>query len=323
MRHLLSAADLSLAEITEILDLAEEMSTVQNRPVKKLPALRGRTVVNLFFEDSTRTRSSFEIAGKWLSADVINVSAKGSSVSKGESLRDTVLTVAAMGVDALVIRHHASGAPWQASQWIDAHVLNAGDGTHEHPTQALLDAFTLRRHFRRTDPTMIDFSGKTIAIVGDLTHSRVARSNVLLLQTLGAEVVLVAPPTLMPAGVGSWPATATSDFDDVLGACDAVMMLRVQRERMSGGYFPSAREYTVGYGLTRDRLNLLRPGTAICHPGPMNRGLEISADAADAADSLILDQVAAGVSVRMSVLYQILGGADDPASSPVREAALR
>jgi aspartate carbamoyltransferase catalytic subunit len=291
--------------------------------VKKLPALRGRTVVNLFFEDSTRTRSSFEIAGKWLSADVINVSAKGSSVSKGESLRDTVLTVAAMGVDALVIRHHASGAPWQASQWIDAHVLNAGDGTHEHPTQALLDAFTLRRHFRRTDPTMIDFSGKTIAIVGDLTHSRVARSNVLLLQTLGAEVVLVAPPTLMPAGVGSWPATATSDFDDVLGACDAVMMLRVQRERMSGGYFPSAREYTVGYGLTRDRLNLLRPGTAICHPGPMNRGLEISADAADAADSLILDQVAAGVSVRMSVLYQILGGADDPASSPVREAALR
>jgi aspartate carbamoyltransferase catalytic subunit len=323
MRHLLSAADLSLPEITEILDLAEEMSTVQNRPVKKLPALRGRTVVNLFFEDSTRTRSSFEIAGKWLSADVINVSAKGSSVSKGESLRDTVLTVAAMGVDALVIRHHASGAPWQASQWIDAHVLNAGDGTHEHPTQALLDAFTLRRHFRRTNPTMIDFSGKTIAIVGDLTHSRVARSNVLLLQTLGAEVVLVAPPTLMPAGVGSWPATATSDFDDVLGACDAVMMLRVQRERMSGGYFPSAREYTVGYGLTRDRLNLLRPGTAICHPGPMNRGLEISADAADAADSLILDQVAAGVSVRMSVLYQILGGADDPASSPVREAALR
>ena len=323
MRHLLSAADLSLPEITEILDLAEEMSTVQNRPVKKLPALRGRTVVNLFFEDSTRTRSSFEIAGKWLSADVINVSAKGSSVSKGESLRDTVLTVAAMGVDALVIRHHASGAPWQASQWIDAHVLNAGDGTHEHPTQALLDAFTLRRHFRRTDPTMIDFSGKTIAIVGDLTHSRVARSNVLLLQTLGAEVVLVAPPTLMPAGVGSWPATATSDFDDVLGACDAVMMLRVQRERMSGGYFPSAREYTVGYGLTRDRLNLLRPGTAICHPGPMNRGLEISADAADAADSLILDQVAAGVSVRMSVLYQILGGADDPASSPVREATLR
>ncbi|CAA9372701.1 MAG: Aspartate carbamoyltransferase [uncultured Propionibacteriaceae bacterium] len=330
MRHLLSAADLSLSEITEILDLAEEMSTVQDRPVKKLPALRGRTVVNLFFEDSTRTRSSFEIAGKWLSADVINVSAKGSSMSKGESLRDTVLTVAAMGVDALVIRHHASGAPWQASHWIDAHVLNAGDGTHEHPTQALLDAFTLRRHFRSADPSSAerngqasDFTGKTIAIVGDLTHSRVARSNVLLLQTLGAEVVLVAPPTLMPSGVDSWPAANTTDFDEVLGACDAVMMLRVQRERMSGGYFPSAREYTIGYGLTRARLGALRPGAAICHPGPMNRGLEISADAADAANSLILDQVAAGVSIRMSVLYQILGGAEESVASPVREAAVR
>ncbi|MET1006952.1 MAG: aspartate carbamoyltransferase, partial [Propionibacteriaceae bacterium] len=198
MRHLLSAADLDLGEITGILDLAEEMSLVQDRPVKKLPALRGRTVVNLFFEDSTRTRSSFELAGKWLSADVINVSAKGSSVSKGESLRDTVLTVAAMGVDALVIRHHASGAPWQASRWfaqlgIDAHVLNAGDGTHEHPTQALLDAFTLRRHFRSTEPDRSTFEGKTIAVVGDLTHSRVARSNVLLLRTLGARVILVAP----------------------------------------------------------------------------------------------------------------------------------
>ncbi|HET9872899.1 MAG TPA: aspartate carbamoyltransferase catalytic subunit [Propionibacteriaceae bacterium] len=323
MRHLLSAADLDLAQITEILDLAEEMSSVQNRPVKKLPALRGRTVVNLFFEDSTRTRSSFEIAGKWLSADVINVSAKGSSVSKGESLRDTVLTVAAMGVDALVIRHHASGAPWQAAQWIDAHVLNAGDGTHEHPTQALLDAFTLRRHFRSTGAATTDFSGRTIAIVGDLTHSRVARSNVLLLQTLGAKVVLVAPPTLMPSGVESWPAATSTDFDEVLDSCDAVMMLRVQRERMSGGYFPSAREYTIGYGLTRSRLNRLRPGTAICHPGPMNRGLEISADAADAADSLILNQVAAGVSVRMSVLYQILGGADETALASVREAVLR
>jgi aspartate carbamoyltransferase catalytic subunit len=279
--------------------------------VKKLPALRGRTVVNLFFEDSTRTRSSFELAGKWLSADVINVSAKGSSVSKGESLRDTVLTVAAMGVDALVIRHHASGAPWQASQWIDAHVVNAGDGTHEHPTQALLDAYTLRRHFRATEPGLDTFAGKTVALVGDLTHSRVARSNVLLLQTLGASVVLVAPPTLMPAGVGSWPAATSSSLDDVLPEVDAVMMLRVQRERMSGGYFPTPREYTVGYGLTRPRLGLLKPGAAICHPGPMNRGLEISADAADAANSLILNQVAAGVAVRMSVLYQLLGGEDD------------
>ncbi len=311
MRHLLSAADLSAAEVARILDLSEEMAEVAGRPVKKLPALRGRTVVNLFFEDSTRTRSSFEIAGKWLSADVINISAKGSSVSKGESLRDTVLTVAAMGVDALVIRHHASGAPWQAAAWVDAHILNAGDGTHEHPTQALLDAFTLRRHFRLTEPERTDFSGLTIAIVGDITHSRVARSNVLLLRTLGAEVVLVAPPTLLPAGVDTWPVTVSSDLDEVLPTADAVMMLRVQRERMSGGYFPTAREYTVGYGLTRLRLCSLKPHTAICHPGPMNRGLEISADAADAANSLILDQVAAGVAVRMSVLYELLGGADE------------
>ncbi|MCW2810380.1 MAG: pyrB [Friedmanniella sp.] len=311
MRHLLSAGDLSLAETTGILDLAEQMSLVQARPVKKLPALRGRTVVNLFFEDSTRTRSSFEIAGKWLSADVINISAKGSSVSKGESLRDTVLTVAAMGVDALVIRHHASGAPWQVTQWIDAQVLNAGDGTHEHPTQALLDAFTLRRHFRRTAPGQIDFAGRTVAVVGDVTHSRVARSNVLLLQTLGARVVLVAPPTLMPSGVDSWPVETSHDLDAVLPEVDAVMMLRVQRERMSGGYFPTPREYTVGYGLTRTRLGLLRPDAAICHPGPMNRGLEISADAADSGRSRILDQVAAGVSVRMAVLYQLLGGEDD------------
>jgi aspartate carbamoyltransferase catalytic subunit len=311
MRHLLSAADLDLGQVGTIMDLAEEMSLVQGRPVKKLPALRGRTVVNLFFEDSTRTRSSFEIAGKWLSADVINVSAKGSSVSKGESLRDTVLTVAAMGVDALVIRHYASGAPWQASQWIDAHVLNAGDGTHEHPTQALLDAFTLRRHFRERDPDLQTFAGKRIAIVGDLTHSRVARSNVLLLNTLGAQVVLVGPPTLLPAGVETWPAAVCTDLDDVLPSVDAVMMLRVQRERMSGGYFPTPREYTIGYGLTTARLAMLRRDAAICHPGPMNRGLEISAEAADAANSLVLDQVAAGVAIRMSILYELLGGADD------------
>ncbi len=310
MRHLLSAADLDRTQITEIFDLAEEMSLVQGRPVKKLPALRGRTVVNLFFEDSTRTRSSFEIAGKWLSADVINISAKGSSVSKGESLRDTVLTVAAMGVDALVIRHHASGAPWQASRWIDAHVLNAGDGTHEHPTQALLDAFTIRRHLRRSAPDLVSFDGQTVAIVGDITHSRVARSNVLLLTTLGAQVILVAPPTLLPPGIDSWPVRVCTDLDEVLPHADIVMMLRVQRERMSGGYFPTPREYTMSYGLTRPRLKAMRPGAAICHPGPMNRGLEISADAADAANSLILDQVAAGVSVRMSVLYELLGGAE-------------
>jgi len=319
MQHLLSAADLDLASATEIFDVAEEMSLLQGRPVKKLPALRGRTVVNLFFEDSTRTRSSFEIAGKWLSADVINVSAKGSSLSKGESLRDTVLTVAAMGVDALVIRHHASGAPRQVTQWIDAHVLNAGDGTHEHPTQALLDAFTLRRHFRQTAPTLRDFEGKTIAIVGDITHSRVARSNVLLLNTLGADVIMVAPPTLWPSGVDSWPARFCTDLDEVLPLVDAVMMLRVQRERMSGGYFPTPREYTIGYGLTSQRLEMLKVGAAICHPGPMNRGLEISAEAADAANSLILEQVAAGVAVRMSVLYSLLGGADDTPPPTARE----
>jgi aspartate carbamoyltransferase catalytic subunit len=315
MHHLLSAADLDQAQIGQILDLAEEMALVQSRPVKKLPALRGRTVVNLFFEDSTRTRSSFELAGKWLSADVINISAKGSSVSKGESLRDTVLTVASMGVDALVIRHHASGAPWQASQWfaelgIDARVVNAGDGTHEHPTQALLDAFAMRRHFRSLAGEGIGFVGRTVAIVGDITHSRVARSNVILLTTLGAQVVVVAPPTLLPSGVDSWPVRVSSELDQVLPEVDVVMMLRVQRERMAGAYFPTPREYTIGYGLTRDRLCALRPGAAICHPGPMNRGLEISADAADAASSLILDQVSAGVAVRMSVLYQLLGGAE-------------
>ena len=316
MRHLLSAADLDAAEIGDLLDLGEEMALVQGRPVKKLPALRGRTVVNLFFEDSTRTRSSFELAGKWLSADVINISAKGSSVSKGESLRDTVLTVASMGVDAMVIRHMASGAPLQATRWfaelgLGVHVVNAGDGTHEHPTQALLDAFTLRRHFRAQEPGREAFAGRRVAVVGDITHSRVARSNVALLHTLGAEVVLVAPPTLLPSGVDTWPVEVRTDLDAVLGEVDAVMMLRVQRERMSGGYFPTPREYTVGYGLTGARLDLLRPGAAICHPGPMNRGLEISADAADSAGSLILDQVAAGVAVRMSVLYQLLGGADE------------
>ena len=304
-RHLLSIEDLSVDDVQTLFTTAAEMHDVQRRSVKKLPALRGRTVVNLFFEDSTRTRSSFEIAGKWLSADVINVSAKGSSVSKGESLRDTVLTVAAMGVDGLVIRHGASGAARQVSQWTEAVVVNAGDGTHEHPTQALLDAYTLQRR-------MGTLEDKHVAIVGDLTHSRVFRSNVLLLAKLGARVTVVAPPTLMPAGVTAWAKDAgfaTSwDLDEVLPEADAVMMLRVQRERMSGGYFPSAREYTVGYGLTRERLGLLGPDVPICHPGPMNRGLEIAPEAADAASSLVLDQVSAGVAIRMSVLYHLLAG---------------
>jgi aspartate carbamoyltransferase catalytic subunit len=243
-------------------------------------------------------------------------------VSKGESLVDTLNTLAAMRPDAIVMRHAASGAPHFLARHLPTPIINAGDGTHEHPTQALLDAFTLRRHFRATEPDLDTFAGKAIALVGDLTHSRVARSNVLLLQTLGARVILVAPPTLLPSGVESWPAETTTAFNDVLAEADAVMMLRVQRERMSGGYFPTAREYTVGYGLTRPRLCLMKPGAAICHPGPMNRGLEISADAADAANSLSLSQVAAGVAVRMSVLYQLLGGEDD-AHPPRLEGAAR
>jgi len=304
-RHLLSMSDLDRQDILTVLDTAGSMHDVQRREVKKLPTLRGRTVVNLFFEDSTRTRSSFEIAGKWLSADVINISAKGSSTSKGESLRDTVRTVAAMGVDGFVIRHQASGAAHQVSQWVDAVVINAGDGLHEHPTQALLDAYTMRARLG-------DLQGSHVALVGDLTHSRVLRSNLICLKTLGARVTVVAPPTLMPPGIATWAASegfdTSYDLDSVLPEVDAVMMLRVQRERMSGGFFPTAREYTVGYGLTRERLGLLQKHTVICHPGPMNRGLEIAADAADAAQSLILDQVSAGVAVRMSVLYHLFAG---------------
>jgi aspartate carbamoyltransferase catalytic subunit len=307
-RHLLSAGDLSITEVLTILDSAEQMYAIQSRQVKKLPTLRGRTVVNLFFEDSTRTRSSFELAGKWLSADVINISAKGSSVSKGESLRDTALTVAAMGVDALVVRHATSGAVHRITEWVDCHVINAGDGTHEHPTQALLDAFALRRRIG-------DLAGRHVVIVGDLTHSRVARSNVLLLATLGARVTLVAPPTLMPAGVASWGCATSWDLDAALrgavaGPVDAVMMLRVQRERMSGGYFPTEREYAIGYGLSPRRLDLLGEHAPVLHPGPMNRGLEISSAAADSERSIVLDQVKAGVAVRMSVLYHLLAGAD-------------
>jgi aspartate carbamoyltransferase catalytic subunit len=309
VRHLLSAADLDRDEALAVLDTAARMHAIQTREVKKLPPLRGRTIVNLFFEDSTRTRSSFEIAGKWLSADVINVSAKGSSVSKGESLRDTALTVAAMGVDALVVRHHASGAVHRLASWVDCHVVNAGDGTHEHPTQALLDAYTLRGRLGELD-------GRHVAIVGDITHSRVARSNVLLLATLGARVTLVAPPTLMPSGVASWPCATSWDLDATLsgkehGDVDAVMMLRVQRERMSGGYFPTEREYAIGYGLSPARLDLLGDDVPVLHPGPMNRGLEISSAAADSARSVILDQVQAGVAVRMAVLYRLLSGAEE------------
>jgi aspartate carbamoyltransferase catalytic subunit len=313
-RHLLSSADLSRDDVETILATAESMHDVQKRDVKKIPTLRGRTIINLFFEDSTRTRSSFEIAGKWMSADTINITGKGSSTSKGESLRDTVRTIDAMSVDALVIRHHASGACQQVAQWVDASVINAGDGTHEHPTQALLDAYALRKRIG-------DLDGRHVAIVGDLTHSRVFRSNVITLGRLGAHVTVVAPPTLMPSGIGDWSKTdgfaASWDLDEVLegggthGPVDAVMMLRVQRERMSGGYFPTAREYTVTYGLTRDRMRRLtaaNPDVAILHPGPMNRGLEIAADVADSPNAVVLDQVSAGVAVRMAVLYHLLSG---------------
>ena len=318
MRHLLSAADLDLATATAVLDLAEEMQQVQSRPVKKLPALRGRTIVNIFFEDSTRTRISFEAAAKRLSADVINFSAKGSSVSKGESLKDTAQTLNAMGIDAVVIRHQASGAPHRLAEtdWIDVPVINAGDGTHQHPTQALLDAFTMRRHLTGAmdgspAATGADLAGRTVAIVGDILHSRVMRSNVDLLHTLGAEVVVVGPPTLIPVGAESWKARISYDLDRVIAEDrpDAVMMLRVQRERMSGaggGYFPSPQEYTRAYGLDAARLAALPDHAIVMHPGPMNRGLEISAAAADSPRSTILAQVANGVYVRMAVLYLLL-----------------
>ncbi|MHA6511297.1 aspartate carbamoyltransferase catalytic subunit [Tessaracoccus sp. Z1128] len=306
MKHLLSIADLSVEEITSILELAEEMHDVQSRPIKKLPALRGRTVVNLFFEDSTRTRSSFELAAKWLSADAINVSAKGSSVSKGESMRDTLLTLDAMGVDAIIMRHAGSGAVRQAAGWVRASMINAGDGMHEHPTQALLDAHAMRRHL--AGHGLGELAGKRVAITGDLLHSRVVRSNVLLMAKLGASVVLVAPPTLLPPGVETWGVDVSHELDPVLAEADVVMMLRVQRERMSGGFFPSEREYIDGYGLTPRRLAMLKDTACIAHPGPMNRGLEISSAAADSARSIILDQVSSGVAVRMSVLYHLLAG---------------
>ena len=307
MRHLLSIADLSKIEAISILDTANELARVSDGAVKKLPTLRGRTIVNLFAEDSTRTRISFEAAAKRLSADVINFSAKGSSVSKGESLKDTAMTLQAMGADAVVIRHSASGAAQRLadSQWMSGSVVNAGDGTHEHPSQALLDAFTIRKHLGlgKSDP-----EGLSVAIVGDVLHSRVARSNVLLLAKLGAKVTLVAPPTLLPVGVESWPASVSYDFDSVIPFVDVVMMLRVQQERMTEMYFPNAREYSRYFGLNSDRMKSMKPGAIVMHPGPMNRGLEISAEVADSSRSVITEQVTNGVSVRMAILYVLLTG---------------
>ncbi|PFG33109.1 aspartate carbamoyltransferase catalytic subunit [Sanguibacter antarcticus] len=326
MKHLLTTRGLSRADAIRILDTAGQMAATQSREIKKLPTLRGRTVVNLFFEDSTRTRISFETAAKRLSADVINFSAKGSSVSKGESLKDTALTLQAMGADAVVIRHQASGAPHTLAHagWVEAAVINAGDGMHQHPTQALLDAYTMRRHLMpRVGRGVgvpgvgagagLDLAGVRVAIVGDVLHSRVARSNVQLLHTLGAQVTLVAPPTLVPVGVEAWPCEVSYHLDEVLVDLqpDAVMMLRVQRERMSsagGGFFPSPLEYTRNYGLDAVRLGLLPEHAIVMHPGPMNRGLEISAEAADSPRAVIVEQVANGVAVRMAVLYLLLAG---------------
>ena len=301
MKHLLSVGDLSRDEALLILDTAAELAQVGDRSVKKFPTLRGRTVVNLFYEDSTRTRTSFELAAKRLSADVINFSAKGSSVSKGESLKDTALTLQAMGADGVVIRHSASGAAHRLANWVDGSVLNAGDGTHEHPTQALLDAFTMRDRLGTLE-------GLRVAIVGDILHSRVARSNVLLLTTLGAHVTLVAPPTLLPVSVATWSCEVSYDLDEVLSGSDVVMMLRVQAERMRDSFFPSVREYSRHYGLDGERLARMPENALVMHPGPMVRGMEVSAEVADSPRCTVTEQVANGVSLRMAVLYLLLGG---------------
>jgi aspartate carbamoyltransferase catalytic subunit len=316
-RHLISAGDLSRDDAVLILDTAAELASVGQRALRKLPTLRGLTVVNLFYEDSTRTRTSFEAAAKRLSADVINFSAKGSSVAKGESLKDTALTLEAMGADAVVIRHPASGAPRRLTNWVSGAVVNAGDGTHEHPTQALLDAFTMRQRLGGAalggagggDTRGQGLDGLRVTIVGDVLHSRVARSNVLLLSTLGAQVTVVAPPTLMPLAVETWPCRSSYDMDAELRKSDVVMMLRVQQERMTAAYFPTVREYRRRYGLDAGRMALLPEHAIVMHPGPMNRGVEIAAEVADSDRSTIVAQVANGVTVRMAVLYLMLGGA--------------
>jgi aspartate carbamoyltransferase catalytic subunit len=301
IEHLLSITQLSPEEITRILDTADSFREVGTRVIKKVPALRGRTVVNLFYESSTRTRISFEIAAKRLSADVINFSTSGSSVSKGESLKDTALTLQAMGADAIVIRHSSSGSPYTLTKWVEASVINAGDGTHEHPTQALLDLFTIREHFP-------SFDGLRVAIVGDVLHSRVARSGTLALSRMGAQVTLVAPPTLIPPEAPAWGAEVSFELDPVLPKLDVCYMLRVQRERQRQQYFPSIREYARLYGLSRDRVLALPEGALIMHPGPMNRGVEIASEVADLPRSLITDQVTNGIAVRMALLYLMLGG---------------
>ena len=303
MRHLIDIADLSREEIIKLMDEADRFrEALDGREIKKLPTLRGRTVMTLFYENSTRTRSSFETAGKWMSADVINLSASSSSVKKGESLKDTAATLEAIGADAIIMRHPASGAAQLLAKWLpNTSIVNAGDGQHQHPTQALLDAVTMRQHIG-------DVAGKRVLIVGDILHSRVARSNVDLLHILGAEVVLVAPPTLLPTGVEFWPARVSYDFDAEIEHADVVMMLRVQAERMNGGFFPSHREYATRYGLSKARHAMLKPDAVVMHPGPMLRGMEINYSVADAPNTVVLQQVTAGVHVRMAILFQLLIG---------------
>ena len=304
IKHLLSVTQLRPQKITRILDTADSFREVGTRIIKKVPALRGRTVVNLFYESSTRTRISFELAAKRLSADVINFSTGGSSVSKGESLKDTALTLQAMGADAIVIRHSSSGSPHTLTRWVEASVINAGDGTHEHPTQALLDLFTIREHFP-------SFDGLRVAVVGDVLHSRVARSGTLALARMGAQVTLVGPPTLIPPEAPTWGAEVSYELDPVLPKLDVCYMLRVQRERQRQQYFPSVREYSRRYGLTPERVATLPEDALVMHPGPMNRGVEIASDVADLPRAVITDQVANGIAVRMALLYLMLGGARD------------
>ena len=301
MNHFLSTEDTTREELTELLDDADSFVEVLDRPIPKVPALRGKTVATMFFEPSTRTKLSFEKAAKALGADTMSFSPSTSSLSKGESLKDTVLTVQAMGTDAMVVRHKATGAPWRVAEWVDQPVLNAGDGAHQHPTQALLDALTIRQRFGTLD-------GLRIGIVGDIRHSRVARSDVFAFSTLGAEVTMVAPKTLLPIQTGGWPAQASEDLDEVLTELDVVYLLRVQAERGGASVFPSLSEYTTRYGMTVQRFSRLKPDTVVLHPGPMNRGVEIAAEVADDDRSLILQQVANGVAVRMAVLFRLLGG---------------
>ncbi|MCU1378079.1 MAG: Aspartate carbamoyltransferase [Acidimicrobiales bacterium] len=304
MRHLLSIEDLGADGIEEVLRLTDSFVEVSERRIPKVPTLRGKTVVSLFYEDSTRTRLSFESAAKRLSADTMNFSVSTSSVKKGESLRDTVLTIEAMGVDAIVVRHGSAGVPWQVAQWVDAAVINAGDGWHEHPTQALLDCYTIRERFG-------SLRDKRIAIVGDVKHSRVARSDVLAFTALGAHVTLVAPPTLLPPSLEGWPVEVSHDLDSVLPKLDVVYLLRMQKERQTEALLPSLREYTATYGLTRDRARLLGEQALVMHPGPMNRGVEIAAEVADLPNAVITRQVANGVAVRMAVLFLLLAAEGD------------